>query len=154
MLEKEKEGSTTQPLGRSMNRAVQGNHRKVGSSQENMVKRRRTDDGAGREGEGQGDDQGGEEGKAKEFTTQLKLSAALNKLMDGRKYGTPEAIAKQPLIDRLLCELGELSVVETKSDKTSLGKRSRTDESKFSQEFPVWRLLHEAREVVEEEADS
>ena len=49
--------------------------------------------------------------------------------MDGRKYSTPEPIAKQPLIDRL-CELGELSVVETKSDdKTSLGKRSRTDDS-------------------------
>ena len=116
--------------GDSMNRAVQGKHRKGGSSQENMVKRRRTDDGAGREGEeGKGDDQGGEEGKAKELTTQLKLSAALSKLMDGRKYSTPEAIAKQPLIDRL-CELDELSVVETKSDdKTSLGKRSRTDDS-------------------------
>ena len=115
--------------GDSMNRAVQGNQMKGGSSQENMVKRRRTDDGAGREGEeGQGDDQG-EEGKAKEFTTQLKLSAALSKLMDGRKYSTPEAMAKQPLIDRLR-ELDELSVVETKSDdKMSLGKRSRTDDS-------------------------
>ena len=93
-----------------------------------MVKRRRTDDGAGREGEkGKGDDQDGES-TAKEFTTQLKLSAALSKLMDGRKYSTPEAIAKQPLIDRL-CELDELSVVEMKSDrdKISLGKRSRTD---------------------------
>ena len=92
-----------------MNRAVQGNQTKGGSSQENMVKRRRTDGGAGHEGEeGQGDDQGGEESKAKEFTTQLKLSAALSKLMDGRKYGTPEAIAKQPLIGRL-CELDEFS---------------------------------------------
>ena len=65
--------------GDSMNRAVQGNQTKGGSSQEKMIKRRRTDDGAGREGEeGKGDDQGGE-GKAKEFTTQL--SPALSKLM-------------------------------------------------------------------------
>ena len=74
-----------------------------------MVKRRRADDGAGREGAGQGEE---DRAGAATTTTQLKLSPELQAKMEGRKYCKPEELSKQLCIDRLSA-LGELALVVT-----------------------------------------